>query len=462
MKEEKAERTRKAAAKVQNQTQSAPGLVTATATAATAPKCELPWAHYAQCRCSLGPVVTQIANYTEALVTSTTSAPSPAQTTIPRNMSTTSASLASPHTPRKTSERDYDSQYYPQNPFIYRPGELVWFHKQTGQTNGAWGLGVIAMRSLVNASPRYLLQPLSNPIRHSRPVIQGQEHLRPWLAWSLPPVTHTRISGLAYDQVPWEQVISGALGPGDSEVDGSILKAKVIDSSYSLYEASKKPVPAGEVHYGGMFLGAEKIWIEEPVRLRVPNSNEIVVMIVKKIILRETVMADTSISSNVTLVGDVYKFVEMPNPYANRNDWPTLDLPVRMVTDLRFRNEVAANAGKSVFCEWRLLEPAARRGIEHVKGRWYETRALLPVLRGVNQFREDIQRGVTSDAGLWMNGRGDNGDPGGKRMPNRRGTLGLAVPDAFKVSRGLDGKVEDDVFPSVEDLATLWSTTQPK
>lgn len=230
----------------------------------------------------------------------------------------------------------------------------------------------------------------------------------------------------------------------DYIVDGSILAAKVIDSSYSLFDRIENALAGpGEVHFNGMFLGAEKIWVGEPVRLRVPD-NDIVVLIIHKLIERTT----PPDGSSVTFVGDVYKFVEMPTPYQNRADWPKPDLPPRMVDDLRYRNEVAEKKG--IWYEWRLLEPAARKGLSDVKGRWYETKALLPILRGAQKYQDEVASGITSDAGAWMNGRRDKNNNPEQRKKNRRDTLGRAVPADFKVSRGLDGNPSDDVFPDVQ------------
>jgi len=201
-----------------------------------------------------------------------------------------------------------------------------------------------------------------------------------------------------------------------------------------------------------MFLGAEKIWTGEPVRLRA-HANESVVLIIQKLIER-TMPPSTSI---VTFVGDVYKFVEMPTPYKNRSEWPTPALPPRMVADLRYRNEVADDVGRGIWYEWRLLEPAAKKGMADIKGRWYESRTMMPILMrnsaNHQQWQQDLGRGLTSDVGTWMNGTGesDNGIVLARhRKKNRRDTLGRAVTAEFKVSRGLDGPPTDNLFPDAQ------------
>jgi hypothetical protein len=110
--------------------------------------------------------------------------------------------------------------------------------------------------------------------------------------------------------------------------------------------------------------------------------------------------------------------------------------------------------------EWRLLEPAARKGLADIKGRWYETRTLLPILRSPEKFQEDVNKGRTSDSGEFMNGRRDNNQVPEQRKKNRRETLGQAVPLNFKVSRGLDGPPADDVFPDDPSLAQVQQPQQ--
>lgn len=336
----------------------------------------------------------------------------------------------------RSPEQKFDSEA--NGPFIYRPGELVWFNK-----GSAWGLAVIIRRQIMNSVPQYLLQPLSHPFRHCSHLIKKQDSIRPWLAWSVPSTTHVQISNLTYDQVPWDSVLRGELGNGDAEVDGSILAAKRIDGSYTFFDRLEMPTAApGEVFYNGMFLGAEKIWVGEPVRVRVAND-DIVIMVIQQMIERTP-----ATTAYVTLAGDIYKFVEMPTPalYKDRKNWPTPNLPPRIVADLQYRNEVSDNAKRNVWHEWRLLEPMARRAITDIKGRWYETSALLPILRG-GEFQHDVAKGITSDAGVWMNGRGDSSNGAGQRKKNRLDTLGNAVPADIKISRGLNGPAAENLFP---------------
>ncbi|KAL2070323.1 hypothetical protein VTL71DRAFT_13349 [Oculimacula yallundae] len=346
-------------------------------------------------------------------------------------------------------EQQFDSQAG--GPFLYRPGEVVWWHNQPANN---WRLGVIAKRGISNKNPRYLVQPLSNPIE-PQPIriLDKESSLRPWLAWSLPNTTMPQLQDMPFEKVPWDRVITQpqfmAGQVRDFVVDGSILAARSIDASYSFFDRNEQVAVPGsdEVHYNGMFLGGEKVWVGEPVRLKVPptmgrNGIDIFVLVISKLI--ERVTPD---SATVTIIGAVYKWVEMPTPYNNKSEWPTPNLPPRMITDLRFRNEVADAAKTGIYYEWRLLDPSATKTLADIKGRWYETRSLVNILEGPQRVQQIAATGRFVDANESMNARRDGDRLPNQRRKNRADALVGAVPAGFTVSRGLAGDPNDDLFP---------------
>lgn len=307
-------------------------------------------------------------------------------------------------------------------------------------------MAVIYKRQMINSIPNYHLQPLSHPLRHCLSVTKSQEDLRPWLAWTLPRTTHPQIASLKYDAVPWERVLNGEFGPGDVEVDGSILAGKEINDSYTPFIPLGRKTPnPGDVFYAGMFLGAEKIWVGEAVRLQVPN-NEIVVMVIEAIVENDT--ATTKTASPATVIGDIYTFVQMHLPpiYNDRKNWPTPGLPPRMVADLQWRNENSLDRRRNIWSEWQLKESKAKRGLSAIKGRWYETRRLLPILRP-GEFEKEVLEGETYDAGVWMNSRFDAINDTLSRKQSRLDTFGRAVPKDLKISLGLDESPGDGKLP---------------
>ncbi|CZT46668.1 uncharacterized protein RSE6_07128 [Rhynchosporium secalis] len=372
--------------------------------------------------------------------------PPPASKPAPTPAPTPAPAPAKAKPMAQSPEQQYDSQAG--GAYLYRPGEVVWWENQPANN---WRLGVIAKRGLYNYKPRYLIQPLSNPMEpQATRIIDKESSLRPWLAWSLPNTTVFALQNMPFESVPWDRVINQPPYPGqvrDLVVDGSILAARSIDASYSFFDRNEKAVVGpGEVHYNGMFLGGEKIWVGEPVRLRVPpaighNGVDILVLVVSKLI--ERVLPD---STAVIIVGDVYKWIEM-SKQNNGSTFPNPDLPPRMKADLDFRNKVAAAANTGMQYNWHLLEKSVMKSLPDIKGRWYDTQTLVPILQGVQRFQQNIAMGRFQDVNESMNSRLEGDKIPNQRRRNRADTLGGAVPADFKVSRGLAGDPADDLFP---------------
>ncbi len=373
-----------------------------------------------------------------------------ANTSAPRTATASVPNLVAP-TPlpsAKSSEQDQDAQY---GKYIYRSGELTWFNR-----GSAWGLSVIIKRDLFKDQrgqdrPRYLVQPLSHPFSHpTTKIISSEDDLRPWLAWSAPGPTHQALATSNYDYkgVSWRDVVDGRYGVGDAEVDGSIYAAKMIDDSFTLIDPlSNNTTTTGERSYNGLFFGGEKLWVGEPVRLRVLNGHD--VMIIHQIIEKLKQNSTSINSASVHIVGDVYRYTTVA--YTVGQEPPeNPHLPMRLRQDLKYRNRVSI-ASKRVISFWQIYQASVRLGITDIKGRWYESSILLPILHGAAAFQADVQRGEISDVGTWINGRGDaNSAPGkpGTRYPHRLEAFGKAVPAGTKISRGLDGPAEENVFPA--------------
>lgn len=377
--------------------------------------------------------------------------PQPAHTSAARTPAPVPTPMAPTPTPlasAKSLEQDQDAQY---SKYIYRTGELTWFNR-----GSAWGLSVIIKRDLFKDQrgqdrPRYLVQPLSHPFMHpTTKIISSEEDLRPWLAWSAPGPTHQGLatSNLNYTTVNWKQVLDGLYGVGDAEVDGSIYAAKWIDDSFTLIDPlSNNTITTGERSYNGIYFGGEKIWVGEPVRLRFGHGQD--VMIIHQIIEKLKQNSTSAASASVHIVGDIYRYSTIPytvgqEPAENPN------LPMRLRQDLKYRNRVSI-ASKRTISYWKLIDAAKRPSITDIKGRWYESSILLPILHGAAAFQQDVQRGEITDVGTWINGRGDaNSAPGkaGMRYTDRLEAFGRAVPPGTKISKGLDGPAEENVFPA--------------
>ncbi len=277
--------------------------------------------------------------------------------------------------------------------------------------------------------------------------LDTENDLRPWLAWSAPHATHIVLKSppgnYHYGNIPWKDVADGRFGVGDAEVDGSIFAAKMIDDSFTLLEPKRNDttfMTTGERSYNAVFLGGEKIWTGEPVRLRPGGGQD--VMVVNSIVEKLKPGSTDAMKATVWVVGDVLRWTVVPAPTPQQEALggtavPPAQghLPVRMKEDLEYRNRIT-KAKKGVVGYWKLMSPLQKMNISDVKGRWYESSILLPVLRGADVFMADLARGEISDVGNWINGREDANMAGGRvgtRKADRVEAFGKAVPERTKI-----------------------------
>ncbi|PNS18379.1 hypothetical protein CAC42_6196 [Sphaceloma murrayae] len=296
--------------------------------------------------------------------------------------------------------------------FNFRQGELVWYNRGT-----RWGLGVITRRWLDPTSgPNYEVQPLSHPYSHPQATnIQSETLLRPWLAWSVPNFTHNNLNNVAitFDTADWSGIFSKKYGEGDMEVDGSILAAKAIDLSYTPFDPiSTGPSPSGTTTlYNGLYLGAERIWLGEPLRLRVPNLDVLVLHSIAET-TQTSAFNNAVLSRSLTLTGDVYS-MRQSSSSSSAPDLPSA-LPQRISEDLKRRNPSTLRS-KSYISTYVLISQSATYTPKDIKGRWYEASLLIPIMNGVQSWESDLSRGEVGEMGPKMN----------SRLDCQRGTAGV-------------------------------------
>lgn len=368
----------------------------------------------------------------------------------------------------RTADQALDRQYHS---FMYRSGELVWF--QRGQ---AWALGIILRRWLSPTGQAshysYSVQPLSYPRHQQEPVVKtDHREFRPWLAWSVPRFTYDALNHLQmppqYETADWRGLNERRYGEGNLEVDASIMAAKAIDSTYTPFGRVKtlEPEPGVvETHYNGIYLGAEKVWVGDPVRM-VPGINTDIMMLHSVIERRRS--AYPSHPPQIDLIGDVYTLSSVqhrssdknPNIAAGSGTLASPYFPNRMLEDLRERNNRSI-AVRGFASYWRLIAAQSRLGLDDVKGRWYEASLLIPILQPA-AYEQSAARGEVHEASLHMNARGDcvnaNRPPTLPRLPKvnvrketRKDALGQAVPPSVEIQDGVDAPTAESIDPALD------------
>ncbi|KAF1944415.1 hypothetical protein EJ02DRAFT_442686 [Clathrospora elynae] len=330
------------------------------------------------------------------------------------------------------------------NRFLCRTGEVVWFFRPK---TSAWGLGLVVRRWAPKNDPTnrsYLIQPLSHPYESPpHELAMGDEQVKPWLAWSAPSCTFPFLQQnpqLNYGTTDWRGLISGRFGDGIASVDASIMASKAIDSTYTLFERLKSGTDdkGTEVrHYNGIYLGAEKIWRGEAVRLRIGSTGSDL-MVISDIV--EQVFKNVPPNqpdTKVSVVGDIYSYatLDAPDP-ANPPKPPqqNTNIPSRMVQDMAWRNRTLVPATRTM-AWWKLIQGAARLDIADIKGRWYETSLVFQ-----EPFHKAVKNGEGGN-GIWMNSRGDANGLGketGMSRPDRIAAFGASVPKGTRLVDGLD------------------------
>lgn len=296
--------------------------------------------------------------------------------------------------------------------FVFRQGELVWFNR-----GSRWGLGVITRRWFQNQQPpslpAYGVQPLSHPYSHPQAVtITTEFMLRPWLAWSVPSFTHAALNSQppTFETADWQGIYNKKYGEGDMEVDGSILAAKAIDLSYTPFDTiSTTPSSTGTTTlYTGIYLGAERIWLGDPLRLRTGTGLDILILHSITETSQTSAFNNAVLSRSLTLQGDIYTLRQTPSTTPSQPLPTNFDpaLPIRIAEDLKRRN-ASTIPKRNFLSSYVLSRSSATVETRDVKGRWYEASLLAPIVSGQAAWDAELQRGDVGEMGPKMNSRLD-------------------------------------------------------
>jgi hypothetical protein len=370
-------------------------------------------------------------------------------------MTTPQPNAASPLPQPRSPDQQIDASY---GRFTFRPGELVWYNREV-----AWGLAVVLRRWITPgvAPPNnlaYIVQPLTEPYHHdtAKPV-RSENEIRPWLAWSPPSFCHAALNGipgLTYDNADWGGIRNGGYGSSTDaalNIDASILAAKAIDSSYSLF-GFVKTIPGleagNETHWNGVYLGGEKLWIGEPVRLRMSSGVSENVLVISSIVERNQASSYAAAKTTKVIVrGDIYtcssvKPPQQPPPQSQ----DTKTIPMRMLEDLKHRNRASAasasttpspsNPNPQTFF-WKLIGTNTTLSLSDIKGRWYESSIMLPIINTPQVYISDLRAGKIESVDRYLNARSECGKTDGARKDRREEAFGAAVPASARVVEGL-------------------------
>ncbi|KAL2761218.1 hypothetical protein ACRALDRAFT_1073287 [Sodiomyces alcalophilus JCM 7366] len=342
---------------------------------------------------------------------------------------------------------------------FFRTGELVWF-----SVTPSWRIGLIARSNTV--AKQYEILPISHGLfNQSQLQLKPETALRPFLAFTVPPVSIPDLANKSFDNVPWANYIRTVAADSTKRepllLDASKLAAIKISMSFSLFTRMGDSEGDRKTNYHGIFLGAERIEVGDALRVRVPHDEQDsmprwafteaqgsgVLLGLREI----CTACDTP--GYVFFKGDLYIPITGPHTPARADGHPNgggdpvilpnEKLPRALREEVAFRTKFAPRE------RWRLalLRPNTVLREQDIRGRFYPSARLLPVLvhPNANQLQSELQKGVVRDSARQLNQRMDtfkDGYIGQKR--GRIDAVGAAIPHGSAALFGFEPIVSEE------------------
>ncbi|KAM0420603.1 hypothetical protein ACHAPT_011650 [Fusarium lateritium] len=300
---------------------------------------------------------------------------------------------------------------------LFRSGELVWY--QNGNT---WRLGVIA----ASANGRHEVMPIGHGLVQQNNVSKTDGDMRPFYAFTVPPVTLPELKDMEFDGVPWEALLKGAADGNRREMialDASKMAAVMIDYSYSLWSPLSEDPNSKPVTYYGCFFGAERVEIGDAMRLRSLPA-ELNVPAETGVLGLRFIFTTKDFPGAVFFRGHIYQLVSEDKPNVVRDE----HLPIALRHESQWRHSVGAQ-------RWRyaLVKENVVFKEQSIRGRFYPTHRLMPILNP-GEFRDAVSKGRVDDLYAHLNNRMDGAGRYLGRKVNRIGTLGASVTHTARLN----------------------------
>ncbi|TGJ84152.1 hypothetical protein E0Z10_g4596 [Xylaria hypoxylon] len=336
------------------------------------------------------------------------------------------ASEVTPNIPQRSYPVAYDHDA------LFRAGEVVWY-----KNNNSWRVGMI-----LTSNPAFSIIPFSHPLYRTQEVIKEEADIRPFLAFSIPQINNglQEFKGRALAQIDWQALQERFGTHTDASrreglaIEATKLAALRVDQCYSTFNPIGESVQNYDV-FGGIFLGAEKICVGEAVRIILPREQQEqasdkgmpIVMVVKRIFVSRE-------GGALMFEGSLWKLQHAT--LAQQPQTPNqVQLPTALRGEKEFRDGILQSRGWRV--QWVLLNQNLSLNESAIRGRFYETRRLTPILNPA-KYQEMLRQQHIDDIQTLLNNRADSNGPRVGRVLNRAQAVAGAVPTGVSASLGPD------------------------
>lgn len=154
-------------------------------------------------------------------------------------------------------------------PTLFRRGEMVWCQQLA--PSAGWRIGIIReVRPETSNHPTpYVVIGLGHSSIELPDMERQVQHLRPFLTFSVPAISSPLPRDRSFSHVDWAQILANPQFTREMVgLEASKLAALEVDGSWSTF--NQLPAVPGQAKnisiYGGAFLGAEMIRVNDPIR----------------------------------------------------------------------------------------------------------------------------------------------------------------------------------------------------
>ena len=307
------------------------------------------------------------------------------------------------------------------SPLLFRSGEQVWY--QNGNT---WRLGIIRAQSGNN----HELIPLGFGMVIPQNVAKSDADMRPFQAFSVPPVTIPDLADKVFDEIPWEPMFRANVNDASKRevilLDASKLAASKVDYSYSLWSPISEDPQAKSITYYGCFLGAERVEIGDCLRIR-QLPTELNITAEHPIMGLRFIFTSKDFPGALFFHGHIYRQAEPGTDPAAMV--PEDQLPIALRDESNWRNQV--NPGKHH--GYILLRENTVLKEQSIRGRFYPSHRLMPILNPQG-FQAALAQGQVDDQYPYLNSRMDGAGRYVGQRHNRIDTAGASIPHGMRLA----------------------------
>ena len=295
---------------------------------------------------------------------------------------------------------------------------------------------------ILTSSPVLSIIPFAHPLYQTQEIVKEEADIRPFLAFSIPQINNAlqEFKGQALAQINWPALQERFGTHTDASrreglaIEATKLAAARVDQCYSTFNLLQDSVPNYDV-FGGIFLGAEKICVGEAVRIKLSREQQEqttekgmpIVMVVKRIYVSKE-------GGTLMFEGDLWTLQHVTLAQQPQNPNPA-GLPVSLRGEKEFRDSILQSRGWCV--RWVPMNQNMTVNESAIRGRFYETRRLTPILNPA-KFQEMLQQQHVGDIQTLLNNRGDSNGPRVGRVLNRAQAVAGAVPAGVSPQLGPD------------------------